>query len=41
VLGSQLAGHNIRTGTLDLACLSPPLKKGDLGGFQEVILNPP
>jgi hypothetical protein len=25
----------------DLAWLSPPLKKGDLGGFQEVILNPP
>jgi hypothetical protein len=38
---SQLAGYNIRTGTLDLAWLSPPLKKGDLWGFQEVILNPP
>ena len=28
-------------GTLDWAWLSPPLKKGDLRGFQEVILNPP
>jgi hypothetical protein len=26
---------------MDLASLNPPLKKGDLGGFQEVILNPP
>jgi hypothetical protein len=28
---SELAGYNIRTATLNLAWLSPPLKKGDLG----------